>query len=71
VDIIDKIDESIFGKQKSKGWFKYRGLIAGSKVRKDLTKLLVQIEKSMKNGEVSSEEMNDLVNQIHIKYSKV
>ena len=72
MNILEKIDNYIdeaamgkvfvgskaFGKQKSKAWFKYRGLIAGSKSKKELSSVMHKMSK-----EVDKNELQDLTNQ--------
>ena len=76
-NILDRIDkltvESIFGKQKSKDWFKFRGLIVGTKSKPELSSLMKQMEKSFRNpkGGLTEFELADLVNQSIQKMGKL
>jgi hypothetical protein len=72
LDRIDKlIPESVFGKQKSKSWFKYRGLVAGAKVKDELSKLMKKMEKATRTKELTKDELQDLINKVHVKYGRV
>jgi len=77
MNLLDKIDkltvESIFGKEKSKDWFKFRGLVAGSKTKKELEKVMKQMEKSFRKskGGLTEFELADLVNQSMIKVGRL
>lgn len=72
-DVVSKIDfimqeGTTYGKKKSKGWFKYRGLIAkaGNSKNKQM-KVLQDIESSWREGEISRDEMDHLVSMIMSK----
>ena len=77
MELIDKIDkitvESTFGKQKSKDWFKFRGLIVGTKSKKELSDLMKKMEKSYRKamGGLTKFELADMVNQSIQKMSKL
>jgi len=77
MELIDKIDkltvESTFGKQKSKDWFKFRGLVAGAKSKDELSKVMKQMEKSFRKskGGLTEFELADLVNQSMIKVGRL
>jgi len=55
-----------FGKEKSKAWFKYRGLIQGVKSQKEMTALLNKMTKETKGAE-----LQDLTNQALAKMTKL
>jgi len=69
MEILDKIDklivENTFGKQKSKDWFKFRGLIVGTKSKEELSKLMKQMEKSFRKPKdgLTQFELADMINQ--------
>lgn len=77
MELIDKIDkitvESTFGKQKSKDWFKFRGLIVGTKTKKELSDLMKKMEKSFRKvkGGLTQFELSDMVNQSIQKMGKL
>ena len=76
-NLLDKIDkltlESTFGKQKSKDWFKFRGLIVGTKSKEELGKLMKQMEKSWRKakGGLTEFELADMINQSLQKMNKL
>jgi len=59
------VGSKTFGKEKSKAWFKYRGLIAGAKSQKELSMVMNKMAK-----EVNSAELQDLTNQALAKMEK-
>jgi len=69
MELLDKIDklipESTYGKQKSKDWFKFRGLIVGTQTKKELSNLMKKMEKSFKKSKdgLTQFELADMVNQ--------
>lgn len=77
MELLDKIDkltlESTYGKQKSKDWFKFRGLIVGTQTKKELSNLMKKMEKSFKKatGGLTQFELADMVNQSIQKMSKL
>lgn len=77
MEIIDKIDklvtETVFGKEKSKDWFKFRGLIVGTKSKKELGDLMKKMEKSARSskGSLTQFELSDLVNKSLGKMNKL
>lgn len=60
------VGSSTFGKEKSKAWFKYRGLIVGAKSKKELSALMHKMAK-----EVDKAELQDLTNQALAKMEKL
>ena len=76
-NLIDKIDkitlESTFGKQKSKDWFKFRGLIVGTKSKEELGKLMHQMQKSFKKSKdgLTEFELADMINQSLLKMNNL
>lgn len=77
MELLDKIDklmvESTFGKQKSKDWFKFRGLIVGTKSKKELGDLMKKMEKSYRKAKsgLTEFELADMVNQSIQKMSRL
>lgn len=77
MELIDKIDkltlESTFGKQKSKDWFKFRGLIVGTKSKEELGKLMHQMQKSFKKSKsgLTQFELADMINQSLLKMNNL
>jgi hypothetical protein len=77
MELLDKIDkltlESTFGKQKSKDWFKFRGLIVGTKSKEELGKLLHQMQKSFKKSKdgLTEFELADMINQSLLKMNNL
>lgn len=52
------VGSATYGKEKSKAWFKYRGLIQGTKSKKELSTLMNKMAKEVKGAE-----LQDLTNQ--------
>ena len=77
MELLDKIDkltlESTLGKQKSKDWFKFRGLIVGTKSKEELGKLMKEMEKSFKKskGGLTEFELADMINQSLLKMNNL
>jgi len=77
MELLDKIDkltlESTFGKQKSKDWFKFRGLIVGTKSKEELGKLMHQMQKSFKKSKdgLTEFELADMINQSLLKMNNL
>jgi len=73
--ILERIDkftvESTYGKEKSKDWFKFRGMIAGVKNSKEMQSLLKMLEKSWKSKQISKDELTDLTNQALAKSARI
>jgi GTPase Era involved in 16S rRNA processing len=70
MNIIDKIDylipESsfpIYGKKKSKIWLDYREKIVSAKKAAVLTSLMKSMEKDVKSGKLTFDELMDLVDK--------
>lgn len=60
------VGSATYGKEKSKAWFKYRGLIQGVKTEKELTALMHKMAKEVKGAE-----LQDLTNQALEKLGKL
>ncbi len=77
MELIDRIDklviEGIFGKEKSKDWFKYRGLVVGTKSKDELSSLMKKMEKSFRKskGGLTEFELADLINQSIVKVGRL
>lgn len=70
MNIINKIDTlipessfSIYGKKKSKIWLDYREKIVSAKKAAVLTSLMKSMEKDVKSGKLTFDELMDLVDK--------